>query len=198
MRVRQYVSFSNCWKFKSDCHRVTRKACNKHAIPTVADWKGFKNYCFTCKIHTLSSIMWKILWLQSAWLHYVMVRWRSLILWGMFCLLYSFVISFVGSMVIGPVSNLGGSLLNSTISGIYDWPARALPQMGCASTEKMRDDQVALLHCNGKLQHHRKKSHIIISYNNSIWCNQQLSALYWSWTFMIFHGPFVHSWLPHK
>lgn len=43
MRVPKYVSFPNCWKFKSDCHRVTRQACNKHAIPTVADWKGFKN-----------------------------------------------------------------------------------------------------------------------------------------------------------
>ena len=63
------VSFPNCWKFKSDFHRVTRKACNKHAIPTDADWKGFK-YCFTSKIHMVSSIMWKILWLQSAWLHY--------------------------------------------------------------------------------------------------------------------------------
>ncbi len=129
MRVQQYVSFPNCWNFKPDCHRVTRKACCN------SSWLK-RLYCFTCKIHTVSSIIWKIIWLQSAWLHYVIIHWRSLILWDMLSLLSSRWLH-PWSMVIGPVSNLGGSLLNSTISGIYDRPARALPQIGRVSTEKM-------------------------------------------------------------
>ena len=176
------MSFPNCWNFKPDCHRVTRKACCN------SSWLK-RLYCFTCKIHTVSSIIWKIIWLQSAWLHYVIIHWRSLILWDMLSLLSS---RLLHPWWLAQCRTLAA--VSSTPPLVVSMTGQRGPflRLDVYLLKKCADDQVALLHSNGKLEHHRTKLtyhnikyRIIISVsdviNNCIW------VLYIGYGLMDFH-----------